>query len=84
MLNEDLDRALDHVDLDTDRPSWSRFCEWLDAFHEIDITKLARFNSFSDFEQSSGARLSLKYLESIKDLWVKWSKVAEMDMFSGV
>jgi hypothetical protein len=80
MLCEDLDRALKNVDLNTDQSAWSRFCEWANTFHDIDINKLTKFNDFSAFEKHGGVELPLKYLESIKDLWVKWSKAVESDM----
>jgi hypothetical protein len=80
MITEALNRALDNIDLNTNKAAWLRFCEWINLFHEINITKLVRFNSFSEFSKTGSTKLPLKYFESINDLWVKWSKAAEADI----
>lgn len=73
MIN-DLDRILE----EDAHSHWQMFCEWLYSFHDIDTDELLKFNSFDDFENSK-VSMSLKYLESIKDLWIKWNKAVQTD-----
>jgi hypothetical protein len=80
MLTESLDRVLDDVDPNTDRSTWIRFCEWIHSFHDVNIKKLIKYNDFSEFEKNADIELPLKYLESMKDLWIKWNKAVEADM----
>jgi hypothetical protein len=80
MFNENLERALGNIDLSTDKSSWSRFCEWLSSFHDLDVYRLSEFNTFSEFEEDGEIRLPLKYFEKIKDLWIKWSRAVESDI----
>jgi hypothetical protein len=84
MFNESLQRALNSVDPNTDREAWLRFCEWAHAFHDIDTKELAKFGTFAMLEKNGEVKLPLKYLESIKDLWVKWTKAVETDSVSQV
>ena len=82
MITEALDRALDNIDPNTDKPTWLRFREWLHSFHDVDTSKLYSFDDFAIFEKHGEAKLPLKYLESIKDLWIKWNKAVEIDKMS--
>ena len=79
MITEALNRALYDINPNTDKSTWLRFREWLHSFHDVDTSKLAPFDDFAAFEKNGEARLPLKYLESIKDLWVKWNKAVEAD-----
>ena len=80
MLLENLQRALDNIDLNTDIGAWGRFCEWIHAFHDVDTRELVKFKTFAVLEKNGEVKLPLKYLESIKDLWIKWTKAVESDM----
>jgi hypothetical protein len=82
MLNEKLQRALDDVNPNTDKATWLKFCDWAQSFHDIDTKELVRFNNFAALESNGEIRLPLKYLESIKDLWIKWTKAVESDRVS--
>ena len=82
MLTEALDRALDNTDPNTDKAAWLRFYEWAHSFHDVDTHMLAKFDDFAAFEKNGEITLPLKYLESVKDLWIKWSKAAEADLLS--
>jgi len=84
MFSEDLQRALDNIDPNTDKEAWIRFCEWAHSFHDIDTTELIKFGTFSALERDGELKLPLKYLESIKDLWVKWTKAVESDNVSQI
>lgn len=79
MLSEKLDRILNNTDQNTDRSAWLKFCEWIHSFHDVDVNKLIKFRNFYEFEQKATIELPLKYLESIKDLWIKWNKAVEVD-----
>lgn len=79
MLNEKLDRVLNNTDYNTNRSAWLEFCEWIHSFHDVNVSKLTKFHNFSEFEEKATIELPLKYLESIKDLWVKWNKAVEAD-----
>lgn len=81
-FNENLERTLDNIDLNTDRAAWFRFCEWVHSFHDVDTSALVKFDDFAAFEKNGEVELPLKYLESIKDLWIKWSKAVEADLLS--
>jgi hypothetical protein len=78
MFNENLQSALNNID--TSKETWLRFCEWAHSFHDIDTRKLVKFGSFAALEKNGEVELPLKYLESIKDLWVKWSKAVASDI----
>jgi hypothetical protein len=82
MLKENLDRALNDIDLDSDKSAWLRFLDWISSFHELDTTKLVRLESFSKFSEVGSVELPLKYFESIRDLWIKWSKAVKADIIS--
>jgi hypothetical protein len=82
MFNENLQRALNNVDPNTDKRTWYRFCEWAHAFHDIDTKELVEFGTFAMLERNGEVALPLKYLESIKDLWIKWTKAVESDNVS--
>ena len=82
MIIEDLDRALDNIDPNTDKSTWLRFREWLHSFHSVDTSKLAVFDNFAAFEKNGEVKLPLKYLESVKDLWIKWNKAVAADVVS--
>jgi hypothetical protein len=80
MIKENLDRVLNDVDLNHDKPAWLRFREWLESFHELNTAKLVQFSTFSEFDKIGEIELPLKYFESIRDLWIKWSKAVEADI----
>jgi hypothetical protein len=83
MITEKLDRALDNIDPNTDKMTWLRFCEWIKSFHDIDTSSLMGYNNFATFEKNE-LKPPLKYLESIKDLWLKWIKAVEADKLANI
>jgi len=83
MFTEKLNRALGNVDLNTDKVAWLRFCEWAHSFHDIDVNSLIKYDNFAMFEKNE-FKLPLKYLEAIKDLWIKWSKAVEFDRLANI
>lgn len=83
MFTEKLDHALNNTNPDTDKTAWLRFCEWAHSFHDIDINQLTRYGNFAVFEKNE-FDLPLKYLEAIKDLWIKWSKAVAADRLANI
>jgi len=84
MLNEALQRALEDMDINTDRAAWMRFCEWVDSFHELDIGEMIKYPDHAAFSRSGEDTLPLKYLETIEDLWLKWSRAVQSDSVSNI
>jgi hypothetical protein len=84
MFYEELQYALNNIEpLDEDNAAWLRFCDWLESFHDIDTAKLQEFGNFAVLEKNGELKLPLEFLESIEDLWIKWSKAAQVDSLSG-
>ena len=85
MDHQKLQTALDTIDVNPDisKNAWSRFCEWLDSFHDIHTEQLLRFETYFDFMKTEDfdeadcygeLPVSVELYKEVVDLWRKWSK----------
>ena len=75
MDHSKLQSALDGIDANPDISvnCWSRFCEWVESFHDISVEPLLQFETHFDFSRAKEVA-PLELVEQTDDLWNKWVK----------